>query len=69
MILETFSVNMQPIYDYYATVVYAANAGNVDTVIVNGKVLVRNKYFTEFDFAKTRGELKAFSKKIKVILD
>lgn len=54
MILETSSVNMQPIYDYYATIVYAANAGNVDTVIVNGKVLVRNKCFTKFDFGKTK---------------
>lgn len=66
VILETFSVNMQPIYDYYATVVYAANAGNVDTVIVNGKVLIRNKCFTEFDFGETREELKRCSEKIKL---
>ena len=31
-LIETKAVNMQPIYDYYS-----ANAGNVDTVIVNGK--------------------------------
>ncbi|HZK86231.1 MAG TPA: amidohydrolase [Desulfosporosinus sp.] len=66
VILETTSVNMQPIYDYYATLVYAANAGNVDTVIVNGKVLVRNKCFTEFDFGKTREDLMALGEEIKI---
>lgn len=65
VILETSSVNMQPIYDYYAAIVYAANAGNVDTVIVNGKVLVRNKCCSEIDFGETREELMALSKKIK----
>ncbi len=68
VILETSSVNMQPIYDYYATIVYTANAGNVDTVIVNGKVLLRNKCFTEFDFSKTREELIVLSKEIKMMI-
>jgi len=68
VILETSSVNMQPIYDYYATIVYAANASNVDTVIVNGKILVRNKCFTEFDFGKTREELMELSEKIKMMI-
>lgn len=68
VILETASVNMQPIYDYYATIVYAANASNVDTVIVNGKILVRNKCFTEFDFGKTREELMALSEEIKIAI-
>ena len=66
VILETSSVNMQPIYNYYATIVYAANAGNVDTVIVNGKVLVRNKCFTKFDYEKISKELKTISEKIKM---
>jgi 5-methylthioadenosine/S-adenosylhomocysteine deaminase len=64
VILETSSVNMQPIYDYYSTIVYSSNPGNVDTVIVDGKVLVRNKRFTEFDFDKCREELKVLSRKI-----
>ncbi|WP_088228726.1 amidohydrolase [Desulfosporosinus sp. FKB] len=66
VILETDSVNMQPIYDYYSTLVYAANAGNVDTVIVNGKVLVRNKCFIEYEIEKIQQELKALNLKIKM---
>lgn len=43
VIIETKSINMQPIYDYYSVIVYSANPSNVDTVIVNGKILVKNK--------------------------
>lgn len=65
VILETSSVNMQPIYDYYSTIVYSANAGNVDTVIVDGKVLIKDKNFTEFNFAEVRKELRNLRDKIK----
>lgn len=54
VILETHSVNMQPIHDYYSVVVYSANPSNVDTVIVNGKVLVQNKCLTQIDFGELR---------------
>lgn len=42
-IFETDSVNMQPIYDYYSLLVYSANPSNVDTVMVEGEVLVKDK--------------------------
>lgn len=65
VILETSSVNMQPIYDYYSAIVYSANPSNVDTVIIDGKVLVKDKSFTKFDFNDSRKELKKLKKKIK----
>ncbi|MCT4542559.1 MAG: amidohydrolase [Vallitalea sp.] len=43
VLFETDSVNMQPIYDYYSVLVYSANPSNVDMVIVNGKIIVKNK--------------------------
>lgn len=43
VLFETESINMQPIYDYYSVLVYSANPSNVDTVIVDGKILVENK--------------------------
>lgn len=43
VLFETESINMQPIYDFYSVLVYSANPGNVDTVIVDGKILVKNK--------------------------
>ncbi len=35
---------------------YAANSMDVDTVLVNGKVLLRNKEFTTIDIEKVKSE-------------
>lgn len=51
VLVETSSVNMQPIYDYYSVLVYSANPSNVDTVIVDGKVLVKNKQLVQREVA------------------
>lgn len=67
VILETESVNMQPIYDYYSTIVYAANPSNVDTVMVNGKVIVKNKRLTNTDFIEIRSKVLELIAKIASI--
>lgn len=43
IVVETQSVNMFPIHDPYAVLVYSANASNVNDVYVAGKPLVKNK--------------------------
>jgi 5-methylthioadenosine/S-adenosylhomocysteine deaminase len=68
-LIETKSVNMQPIYDYYSAVVYSANAENVDTVIVNGKVVVRNKELVSGDFKDIRKELLRLKDKIEKVAE
>lgn len=50
VIVETKSINMQPIYDYYSVLVYSANPSNVSTVIVNGKVIVKDKILLTQDY-------------------
>lgn len=57
VLIETQSVNMQPIYDYYSTIVYSSNPSNVDTVIVNGDIVVKNKKLVSGDFNKIREDL------------
>ncbi len=57
VLIETQSVNMQPIYDYYSTIVYSSNPSNVDTVIVNGDIVVKNKKLVSGDFNKIRKDL------------
>ena len=69
VILETKSVNMQPIFDPYSVLVYSANASNVDTVIVNGKVIVENKKLLTYDEEKNRKAIRNFSKKVKKIAE
>ena len=57
VIVETDSVNMFPCYNPYSALVYSANASNVDTVMVDGEVLVRGKKFVRADFEAIRREL------------
>lgn len=56
-IFETESVNMQPIYDYYSLLVYSANPSNVDIVIVDGKLVVRNKELVDFSIKELRNDM------------
>ncbi|WZL74981.1 amidohydrolase [Clostridiaceae bacterium 35-E11] len=67
VIFETQSVNMQPIYDYYSVLVYSANPSNVDTVIVDGKVVVENKKLKTHDLSELMKELKEMKEKISSI--
>lgn len=67
VILETQSVNMQPIYDYYSVLVYSANPSNVDTVIVDGKVVVENKKLKTHDLSELMKQLKEMKEKISSV--
>lgn len=64
VILETESVNMQPIYDYYSTIVYSANPSNVDTVIVDGRIIIKSKKILRIDFNDIKRNLLNMKDKI-----
>lgn len=64
VILETESVNMQPIYDYYSVVAYSANASNIEVVIVDGKILVENKKLINNNIKETQKQLKELKEAI-----
>ncbi len=57
VIVETDSVNMFPCYNPYSALVYSANASNVDTVMVDGEVLVRGKRLLRDSLEGIREEL------------
>lgn len=61
VLIETDSVNMYPIHDYYSSLVYSANATNVSTVIVNGEFLVKDKKLVKEDLKQLRSNLDTFS--------
>lgn len=69
VIIETKSPNMVPIYNPYSALVYSANASNVNTVVVNGKVIVRNKELLTYDEDKARSMMVDFSEKVKKIAE
>ena len=67
VIVETKSINMQPIYDYYSALVYSANPSNVSTVMVNGKIIVRNKVLLTQDYGILSKEFKKMKNKIVAV--
>lgn len=64
IIVETKSSNMMPNYDPFATLVFQANSSNVDTTIVNGKVIVEDKKLKTYDIEKNRKQMKAIEEDI-----
>jgi len=58
VIIETKSPNMMPNYDPFATLVFQANPSNVDTTIVNGKIIVENKQLKTYDTKKNIKQMK-----------
>jgi cytosine/adenosine deaminase-related metal-dependent hydrolase len=59
VLIETSSVNMFPIFDPYAVLVYSAKAANVDSVFVDGRPLLRGKRLTRLDLGEARTELES----------
>jgi len=55
---------MAPIYDYYGAIVYSANASNVETTIVNGRIVVRDKELVVADMGRLRENLLSYYDKI-----
>ena len=67
VLIETDSVNMFPIYDYYSAVVYSANPSNVDSVWINGKQVVSHKELVHVKLSDIRKELDESMKEFKEI--
>ncbi|SEM19297.1 Cytosine/adenosine deaminase [Pseudoxanthomonas sp. GM95] len=64
ILIDTHSLNMQPMYDVYAAIVYQANAGDIHTTIVNGRIVARDGKVLTIDLDKQRQEWGAVTKKV-----
>jgi 5-methylthioadenosine/S-adenosylhomocysteine deaminase len=51
ILLDLNAAHIQPVGDVLASIVYNARGSDVDTVIVDGRILMRNKMFVDFDEA------------------
>ncbi len=56
---------LTPLYDVYSHLVYAAKGGNVSTVVVNGRIVVRNRLMETVDEAEVMA--KANELKVKIL--
>ncbi len=67
VIFETDSVNMNPIYDYNAVIVYSANPANVWATIVDGEILMENRTLLTMDFELIKQNLLSSRTKIETV--
>lgn len=65
IIIDTKSLNMQPIYDPYSAIVYSMLPTDVKTTIINGKIIMENKKIKTYDVKKAREALKGLEETVK----
>ena len=64
IVINIDSELMQPVNDVFADIVYNAKGVNVETTIINGKVLMENKRINSFDENKIYSKCKEIIKRI-----
>lgn len=65
IIVDTNQPHLQPMYDPYIQIVYSAKGLDVDTVVVNGKVLMKNKVVLTVEKEKVLDIARKWFKKVK----
>lgn len=69
ILVETESANMFPVYDPYSALVYSANPSNVETVFVNGTMVVEKRRLQTVDFLQVRHRLEGYCARIQAEAD
>lgn len=65
IIVSTDSTSMFPIYDYYSALVYCASPRDVNTVVINGELVMEDRKIKTFNKNETRIEAEKIVVKIK----
>ncbi len=65
IIVSTDSTSMFPIYDYYSALVYCASPRDVNTVIINGELVMEDRDIKTFSKKETRAAAEKIVVKIK----
>ncbi len=64
VIVERDSLNQIPLYNVYSDLVYATKANDVETVIINGRVVMRDRRLLTLDEAAIKASALVFREKI-----
>jgi len=65
IIINLDKPHLTPIYDYYSHLVYAVKGSDVDTVIVDGEVLVEDRRVLHLDCGEIMDRVRRISEKIR----
>jgi 5-methylthioadenosine/S-adenosylhomocysteine deaminase len=66
IVVDLKEPHLCPIYDPFSAMVYSANGSDVKTVIVNGRVLMKNRKFTTLDSNEIMQRVKRISLDIRI---
>jgi 5-methylthioadenosine/S-adenosylhomocysteine deaminase len=64
VLIDARAPELTPLYDVYSHLVYAVKGGNVATVVVNGKIVVRNRRMETVDEAEVLAKAREFKDRI-----
>jgi 5-methylthioadenosine/S-adenosylhomocysteine deaminase len=65
IVIDAGSPHLIPLYNPYSSLVYTANGGDVKDVIVNGRILLKDKIFQTLDPDEIMERVTAISREIK----
>ncbi len=63
-IMKLDSFESVPIFDPYSYIAYAANSRDVSTVIINGRIILKDREFVDIDEEKVKFEVRNLAKKL-----
>ena len=64
VLVERNELNQIPSYNIYSDLVYATKASDVQTVIINGRVVMQNRQLMTLDEATVRADARVFRERI-----
>ena len=65
IIIDLNKPHLTPLYDEYSHIVYTATGADVDTVLINGKVVMKNRVLLTIDEKKIIADVKDIAVQIK----
>jgi 5-methylthioadenosine/S-adenosylhomocysteine deaminase len=65
VVIDLDQPHLTPIYDPYSHLVYAATGADVQTVMVEGRILVEDRRLLAFDLAETLARARELGRKVK----
>ncbi len=64
VIIKLDSLESVPLYDPYSYIAYAANSRDVSTVVINGRIILKDREFVNIDEEKIKADVKSMAKKL-----
>lgn len=65
IVVDTAKPHLTPLYDPFSHLVYAASGSDVDTVVINGRIVVENRRLLTIDANRVMSEMKGLSDEIR----